>query len=346
MIKEIVILIVWVDRTEPTIGGLQKRISEISFAVARAGYKVVIVTLEGSHSSENPFVEKVDSLETGYQVIASLVDKSPNCVIYVGRLISPETEHVRQLALLAKLGATILVRAQSTRAAEILSLPRCSRLLAPCVTSIHALNQESAKLLRMAYAETQVKLIPNPFPRNLFVGGWPRDSYAMFAGRIVPSKNLHSLIYAWRLLSCSKTQLRIYGISDDVSYYEYCKKLTKDCESIKWYHPYKPNNFTPLSRARFLVVPSLREGHSNLVSEAMSVGTFILGSRVSGIAEHINNGRGMCVEPSSGDIFKGLRAVSVMQDDELMRCASAAKSYADQHTTDLQLLDLLRQLRT
>ena len=59
LIKEIIILIVWVDRTEPTIGGLQKRISEISLAVARAGYKVVIVTLEGSHSSENPFVEKV-----------------------------------------------------------------------------------------------------------------------------------------------------------------------------------------------------------------------------------------------------------------------------------------------
>lgn len=322
---------------------MQKRISIIASRLANAGIEVVIVCNEGENVEGNPRTIRVSSLVEGFRLIRNIVSPSRKAVLYVARLIFPEHEHAELIESLSSENLLIVLRAQSTRAAELLSNDNIAKILAPRVSVVHVLNQESVSLLEGVYSNDQLKLLPNPFPLQLR-GTWPRDNYAIFAGRIVPSKNLHSLLIAWTKLQPEHLRLRVYGVVYDESYYDYCRMISVGTKSIEWCAPYAPNDLSAIARARFLVIPSFREGHSNLVTEAMSVGTFVLGSKIPGIAEHLRNGRGLCIPPTTAGLEDGLRSVVAMGDDELMHYTDLARAYALRHTNDLQVISLLGML--
>lgn len=316
---------------------------EIAKAVAAHGHKVVVVTLEGASSSTNPFIIQASSLDAAHQIIRTLLKSGETAVLYIARLVTPEWKHSKYIADLAHLGCPILLRAQSTKAATLLIEDHIAEEIEGKVDLVHALNPHSCDLLKEVYSQTRITLSPNPFPTG-FVRKKAREDYVMFSGRITPSKNLHSLIIAWLLLDTRTTKLRIFGTIDHPKYFAFCESLSSGIETIEWLPAYTPGDTTALECARFLVLPSLREGHSNLLSEAMALGTFVLGSDIPGISEHLSDGRGISVPPTVQGLYAGLKRVLSMNDSEVLSYTAAAKKYANERCHDIQLDDILSRL--
>jgi len=174
-----------------------------------------------------------------------------------------------------------------------------------------------------------------PVPRQE-LGADEKDLICLFAGRLEPQKNVVRLLKAFQMASPTHPRLRLLiagdgplrneletlardlGIGDQTRFLGYRKDLPGIMKSVD-----------------FLVLPSLWEGMSNVLLEAMLLGLPVAASRIPSITEFMEEGReGLLFDPENVQDIAETIAKAVSTPDLLNECASRARSRANQYDVD------------
>jgi glycosyltransferase involved in cell wall biosynthesis len=196
--------------------------------------------------------------------------------------------------------------------------------------AIVSLNKEmTQELLDAGIEECRIRAIPNGVDcENFSVPslddrrdarkrlGIPRDGLlALFAGRLAEDKGTGFLIDAWRLVESRAAGKRwtLIIAGDEPRPGEFRDRGERELTSARFVG--KVSDVRPLLHAADLLIhPSLSEGLSNIVLEAMAVGLPVIGTRTGGLRDQIQDGvTGVLVEPANAHALADA-AVSLLED--------------------------------
>jgi glycosyltransferase involved in cell wall biosynthesis len=148
----------------------------------------------------------------------------------------------------------------------------------------------------------------------------PERPVALFVGVLEPYKNVDGLAEAWRLVAerLPGAELHVVGRGsrDDV-----VRALLAACPaSARWTPELDSAGVaSALDEATLLVLPSRSEGMGRVVIEAFCRARPVVGTRVGGIADLVEDGvSGLLVEPGSTDALAGALE-SLLRDRRLAR---------------------------
>ena len=155
------------------------------------------------------------------------------------------------------------------------------------------------------------------------------DTLVLFVGRLVEHKNLPRLLEALALVVKQRPRVRLLiagsGPLRDALATQIMQLGLQDHALLLGEQSEVP---ALMEAADLVVLPSLREGLSNVVLEAMALGRAVLSTPVGGIPQAIDNGQhGVLVEPTDTDALA--RALLTLIDDPALR---ARLGHAAQHT--------------
>jgi glycosyltransferase involved in cell wall biosynthesis len=158
---------------------------------------------------------------------------------------------------------------------------RCAQYQLRWADSIVALTPALAKKLQAADRGKNIHTIGNALdrPEDFSQGASTPVSgdYILFVGQISQKKNVHSLISAFRVFSQRHPQVKLVIVGDWGKKAERRQIEALDDDRIVMLGALPRSELGPLYRgARFFVNPSIREGHSNTLLEAISTGCPVL----------------------------------------------------------------------
>jgi glycosyltransferase involved in cell wall biosynthesis len=181
-------------------------------------------------------------------------------------------------------------------------------------------------------------LINNPIADSYFDVDWQCEPGRIFCcSRVRPLKNIIGMIKAFAIVAKQfpDTQLRIAGAAEPV----YLKACEREIEANNLHGSPRRVHFLgnlsigevqfELSKANCLAVPSFQENAPLSIAEAMAVGVPVVGARVGGIPEMVEDGRtGLLVNPYNiRDIAEAV--LRILSDRNLARSMSrSAKEIA------------------
>ncbi len=133
-----------------------------------------------------------------------------------------------------------------------------------------------------------------PFNKTLIKGVKPyRDKIKfIFVGRISHFKGIHLLIDAFMQLDCTKTELHIYGQTDDSIYENDLRKKSNLFQNIKWKGKLSQSDVvsTMYNCDALCLCSTITEMSPLVIQEAYAAGIPVIASNVYGNAEQINHG--------------------------------------------------------
>jgi glycosyltransferase involved in cell wall biosynthesis len=184
--------------------------------------------------------------------------------------------------------------------------------------AVISLNSEmTEELLEAGVASARIRRIPNGVDCERFSPpslerrrearaklGIPTDGLlTLFAGRLAEDKGTGFLIDAWRIVERQfpEQPWTLLVAGQELRAGEYRGRGERELKSARFVG--KVADVRPLLHAADLLVhPSLAEGLSNIVLEAMAVGLPVLGTRTGGLVEQIEDGvTGVLVAPRDAD---------------------------------------------
>jgi glycosyltransferase involved in cell wall biosynthesis len=198
--------------------------------------------------------------------------------------------------------------------------------------AVISLNSEmTAELLTAGIEALRIRQIPNgvdceefspPSPERrrearAELGIPPEGVLAVFAGRLAEDKGTGFLIDAWRRVErrSAGQSWTLVVAGEELGVGEYRGRGERELKSARFIGKVLDVRRL-LHAADLLVHPSLAEGLSNIVLEAMAVGLPVIGTRTGGLEEQIDDGvTGMLVAPRDGDAL-GEALVALLQDGE------------------------------
>lgn len=149
--------------------------------------------------------------------------------------------------------------------------------------------------------------------------------YILYCGVITPLKGIHHLVNAFATIrkEFPDTYLVLAGKQQDKEYFEHLTQMVNSLKlggSVEFIGEVDQARLASyMANAFVMVLPSLSEGLGRVLFEAMATSTPVIGSRVGGIPEIIDDGEtGLLVEPGDEDgltsaLQKLLRNPSVAQ---------------------------------
>lgn len=149
----------------------------------------------------------------------------------------------------------------------------------------------------------------------------PGGVVGLFLGRLVPLKNVASLLRAVAGLNGAADRL-VLVIAGDGSERADLERLGRDLglsRRVRFLGE-RQDAGRLISAADFLVQPSVQEGLSNTVLEAMAAGRPVIASAVGGNGELVTHGRTGLLYPS-GDEAALVQCLRLMVDDPVSRAA-------------------------
>ncbi len=173
----------------------------------------------------------------------------------------------------------------------------------------------------------------------------------LFFGRFHPAKGLDVLLAAMpEIISrFPKVKLTIFGAKTDgpiaESYREKARQL-QILDNVEFGGNLPQQQVTAeLSTANFCIVPSFLEAFGFVVIESFSVGTPVVGSNTSGIAEVLREGRdGLLFEPGNPAALAE-KAIAMLADPEFRdRCAANCHEHFRQNFELEKVTDNLRSV--
>jgi glycosyltransferase involved in cell wall biosynthesis len=159
----------------------------------------------------------------------------------------------------------------------------------------------------------------------------PERPVALFIGVLEAYKNVDGLADAWRIAAPQLPDARLVLVGSG-SRTDVVEKLLDDLPEQTTWHPRlsAPEVARALDEATVLLLPSRSEGLGRVIIEALCRGRPVIGSRVGGIADLLEDGvNGVLVEP--GDTTALAEAlVRVLSNRSLVeRLAQAARTSVD-----------------
>jgi len=298
--------IIWLDR-EGHWGGLHAEVERMAMDLASRGWSVVVIggrglTLDRPGIVVVPLGEPLSVLSDSVAEITRIA--TPNSVLYVGRLApGMEAQHLLALCRLPPMHHG-WIRCPTTQDARTLRrvfsrLPSWSPSFR---WSVHVLNLRSAQYVRPLLRRFGVNAA---LIENSSQGQGPTatelDPVTVFhfSGRAAQSKNVLALLRAWPvvvgepLAAASYATLRLHTLPGPLA--ATVAYLAETIESVEMCGPY-PRGMPPFKFGEFLVVPSFREGHPNVLVEAMSRGAIVVGTRIPGVEEHVSASGGVLID--------------------------------------------------
>ncbi len=169
----------------------------------------------------------------------------------------------------------------------------------------------------------------------------------VYAGVLIPRKGLHHLLAAFARLNQARAQLHLLGHPENADYAGGLKKQAQDLGIAKRVNFHGAVSQAELARhfasARAMVLPSLSEGLGRVVIEAMLTGTPVIGSRVGGIPDLIQDGEnGYLVE--SGNVAALTSALEMIYAADVEPLGQRAREFALQFFSPQQYLAGYRQV--
>jgi glycosyltransferase involved in cell wall biosynthesis len=158
-----------------------------------------------------------------------------------------------------------------------------------------------------------VQVLPMPlvFERFSAPSPPPEDGYVLAVGRLVPEKGFDVLIDAVSLLEkAQRPKVTIIGVGPERQ--RLAEQARRKAVEIHLPGAVSPNQMSDWYRdARYVVVPSRREGFGLVAAEAAAMGRAVVGTTVGGISAVVQDGvSGILVEPGDAeDLAQALLAV-------------------------------------
>lgn len=327
----------------PVVGGLEKQSHELARTLVRAG--VAVQVLSGKVLPDQPRHQVVDGVP-----VARLPWRS---TALMRALILPQAivaamwrargdfdvVHVHQhswISVLVIQLARLLGKPTLAKLANVgeFGLPgmgrnpfgRVRRWLFLRSDAVVAMSEESIRELRhLNYPEGRVLVTPNGIgmredPAPVRQEGAGRPCRVVFVGRLTAQKQLHVLLEAWAVISRTlpgAATLELWGDGElEPALRKQCRDLGIDGEVA--FAGHVDDVATKLFDADVFVLPSLYEGNSNAVLEAMAAGLPIVSTPVGGTAMQLGDkGRPWLFTP--GDVAGLSDRLSRLIGDPVLR---------------------------
>lgn len=161
--------------------------------------------------------------------------------------------------------------------------------------------------------------------------GYAGKLLVLFAGRLVPRKGVEFLLKAWQKISSSFPDARLLLLGDGPMLPQLEKMASSlgILETARFFG--RVDNVDKFLRAAdIFVLPSIQEGLSNSLLEAMASGTAVLATRIGGVIDVVEDKvDAILVRP--GDAVNMAEELGVLLGDESVRgrCASSAAEKMD-----------------
>jgi len=142
--------------------------------------------------------------------------------------------------------------------------------------------------------------------------GYSGKMLLLFAGRLVPRKGVPHLLETWREVSPDFPDARLLILGDGPQLEILVELATRlDISGTVHFHGRVDNVPEYLRAADVFVLPSLQEGMSNSLLEAMASGLPAVASRIGGVVDVVEDGKnGLLVDPADRTAFsESLRRV-------------------------------------
>ena len=194
-----------------------------------------------------------------------------------------------------------------------------------------------SSLRRFGFPDEKIVYIPNGVDTQIFSPvkdrkeirgklGIKGDLIALFVGRLVKEKGLVYLIDAWGEVVRRFPDASLHIIGDGYLFNELKQRVNRDGLNGKvFFTGFVENAQEYMSAADVFIIPSIMEGLSNALIEAMASGLPVVGTAVSGNEDLIIDGENGFLIPSM-DSSAIAGAISSLFDDERRRVSMGEMS--------------------
>jgi len=228
------------------------------------------------------------------------------------------------------------------------------------VQSVYSALELSDELIQAGVSRSRICLIPNGVDCGQFTLATSREReaaradlgipegsrVALFAGRLAEDKGVSYLLDAWRVLEGrlgdKPWHLLLAGEGAQGQVYrDQGRRELKRARFLGKVTDIRP----PLRASDLLVHPSLTEGVSNIVLEAMASGLPVVGCRIPGIKELVEEGRtGLMVAPRDSQGLADALISLLAAPERMVDMGMHARVVAEQRFSLPAMLDAYEEL--
>jgi len=296
----------------PVVGGLERQSHELAKALVQRGH--VVHAMSSRFDSAQKKFEVIDGVLlhrvkwVGFAPARFLLFPFGLTRIFFGLRRDVDLVHVHNVSWF---GAYVSLLARALGLPVISKLPNSGDFGVPGMRrgpfgrlrvalfkrsdAVIAMTPESvAELDAIGYPAARILKVTNgivPLPPNSLEPHSSGTVNAIYVGRLSPEKGLSDLLHAWKSvkgLATRRTRLRILGDGPQLKELR-ALALTLDLGETVEFFGHCENVTTELAKADLLVLPSLAEGNSNAILEAMNAGLPIVATRVGGASIQIGS---------------------------------------------------------
>ncbi len=331
----------------PFVNGLAKALRRTASALRRSGISVTVLTVDDGRYRGDPgdgvqMFPPENFLESATAFIAN---SRPRISIFSKFFLGLPTVQGKELVQVADQVALIENRCRSSynvfRVPTIWfpeqTKPTVHAGIARAINAFVSLNQVIYDQLQGLFPDHVHLLAWNcsdVLTRGQLDARHAADSRVLlWGGRFNELKNLESLVTAWRETNGAigdGWRLHLYGEPCDPGYLERVLALADQSPAVDYRGVYREGLASVTPAPAGIVIPSLREGCSNLLVEAFGLGIPVIGSDIPGVGEHLSAAGQIVIAPpySSAQFADALRVFCAMEETERRAMGVRAWEYA------------------
>ncbi|MEA3490205.1 MAG: glycosyltransferase family 4 protein [Candidatus Omnitrophota bacterium] len=208
--------------------------------------------------------------------------------------------------------------------------------------------------LKAGFKEEKLLIVPHGVDTHMFRPVEKKDSSRLaniiYVGRLFPSKGVHVLVEAARILKVKGYgfQVQIIGKGND----DYEKAIKSDVENYGLKESFVFRGMVPqrdlpeyYRQADIAVIPSLEEPFGITLIEAMASGLPVVASRVDAIPENVNDGMdGVLVDPNNPASLAGTLGPLIEDRGKRLALGGRARQKAVQKFSLERFIDKIETL--